>query len=260
LAPLAAIEGVRLASIQKGPGAEQLEALKGRFPVEELDGLDAEGGAFLDTAAVMKSLNLVVTADTAAAHLAGALGVPVWVGLSTVSDWRWMRDREETPWYPTMRFFRQRTLGDWEEVFARMADALRPLAAKSGGPLVRINVSPGEMLDKLSILELKSERFRDAMKLNKVHGELAALRAARDAAAPWPEEAAAVAAQLKAVNAALWDVEDELRRCERDGDFGERFVELARSVCRCNDERAALKRRIDEAIGAPWGEQKEYAP
>jgi tetratricopeptide (TPR) repeat protein len=127
-APLAAVEGVRLVSLQKGPGAEQVAALKGRFPVEELEGLDAEGGAFLDTAAVMKCLDLLVAADTAAAHLAGALGVPAWVALSAVADWRWMIGREDTPWYPSMRLFRQTTLGDWAEVFGRMAEALRPLA------------------------------------------------------------------------------------------------------------------------------------
>jgi hypothetical protein len=121
LAPLAAVEGVRLVSLQKGPGAEQVAALKGRLPVEELEGLDAEGGVFLDTAAVMRCLDLVVTADTAAAHLAGALGAPAWAALSAVADWRWLLGREDTPWYPTLRLFRQKTLGDWGEVFERMA-------------------------------------------------------------------------------------------------------------------------------------------
>jgi tetratricopeptide (TPR) repeat protein len=129
LAPAAAVDGTSLVSLQKGPGVEQLRGLKGQFAVEELDGLDAEGGAFLDTAAVMKCLDLVVTADTAAAHLAGALGVPAWVALSAVADWRWMIGREDTPWYPTLRLCRQRTLGDWGGVFARMAGELVQLAA-----------------------------------------------------------------------------------------------------------------------------------
>ena len=64
---------------------------------------------------------------------------------------------------------------------------------------------------------------------------------------------------MKAVNEVLWDAEDALRACEREGDFGPRFVELARSVYRKNDERAALKRRVNELLGAPWGDQKEYA-
>jgi hypothetical protein len=258
LAPIAAVEGVQLVSLQKGHGADQVRTLKGSCPVEELDGLDAEGGAFLDSAAVMKKLDLVVTADTASAHLAGALGVPVWVALSTVSDWRWMRDREDTPWYPSMRLFQQRSLGEWDEVFAHMAAALRPLVAKARGSVVRVDVSPGELLDKISILEIKSDRIRDAAKVAKVRRELASLLLARDAALSPSGALAVLAAELRAVNAALWDVEDALRRCERDRDFGEQFVELARSVYRLNDERTALKRRIDERLGAPLGEQKEY--
>jgi hypothetical protein len=67
--------------------------------------------------------------DTAAAHLAGALGVPVWVAVAAVADWRWLCEREETPWYPGMRLFRQRRLGEWEEVFGSLAGALRRWAA-----------------------------------------------------------------------------------------------------------------------------------
>ena len=248
LAPLAAVEGVRLVGLQKGPGVEQLKALKGRFAVEEWgEGLDGEGGAFLDTAAVMQGLDLVVTADTAAAHLAGALGVNVWVALSAVADWRWMVGREDTPWYPTMRLFRQAALGDWEEAFGRMADELRRLVGRERrGVPARVEMSPGELLDRIGILEIKGQRMSDPRKRAQVREELAALRGAGDAALNGSEEAVRLAAALKAVNEALWEVEDELRRCEQDGDFGPRFVELARSVYRRNDERGKLKRRINE--------------
>ena len=234
LAPLAAVEGVRLISLQKGPGAEQLRGLKGRFAVEELEGLDAEGGAFLDTAAVMKCLDLVVTADTAAAHLAGALAVPAWVALSAVADWRWMTGREDTPWYATLRLFRQRSLGEWGGVMRRMAGRLRRLAAKRSPALPSAPVSPGELLDKIGILELKARRFADPVKRTQAQAELEALKAARDADVQASEELTRLAAELKAVNEGLWEVEDALRRCERDGDFGPRFVELARSVYRRN--------------------------
>jgi tetratricopeptide (TPR) repeat protein len=131
-APLARLPGVRLYSLQKGPGTEQLAAAGRRLGVAALPAeLDAEGGAFLDTAAVMKTLDLVVTVDTAAAHLAGALGVPVWVAVSQVSDWRWLLGREDTPWYPTMRLFRQERLGEWGPVFERMAAELRYLRASA---------------------------------------------------------------------------------------------------------------------------------
>jgi tetratricopeptide (TPR) repeat protein len=130
-APLAGVPGVRLLSLQKGHGAQEIGQLGGSFEVVDLAAsLDNDGDAFVDTAAVMKNLDVVISSDTAVAHLAGALGVPVWVALSTAADWRWMRDREDSPWYPTMRLFRQRTLGLWSEVFARMAGELAGLAAR----------------------------------------------------------------------------------------------------------------------------------
>jgi Flp pilus assembly protein TadD len=129
-ATLARVEGVRLISLQKGPGAEQLRQLHDRFPVVDWsDMLDETSGPFMDTAALMKSLDLVITSDTVVAHLAGALGIPVWVMLQVTPDWRWLLDREDSPWYPTMRLFRQRQPGDWGDVFARIADQLKVLAA-----------------------------------------------------------------------------------------------------------------------------------
>jgi hypothetical protein len=83
-----------------------------------------EDGAFLDTAALMQNLDLVVSADTAAARLAGALGVQVWLAVAEVADWRWGVTKDETPWYPSMRLFRQERLYDWRPVFQRMAEEL----------------------------------------------------------------------------------------------------------------------------------------
>ncbi|HYV36008.1 MAG TPA: tetratricopeptide repeat-containing glycosyltransferase family protein [Gemmataceae bacterium] len=125
-ARLAAIPGVQLVSLQKGPGTDQLASLAGRCAVRDLGGtLDERAGAFMDTAAVMMNLDLVITSDTAGAHLAGALGVPVWVALPMVPDWRWLLQREDSPWYPTMRLFRQQRRGDWQDVFERIASALQ---------------------------------------------------------------------------------------------------------------------------------------
>jgi Flp pilus assembly protein TadD len=120
-APLAAVPGVRLISLQKGDGEDQIAG--SGFPVEVLEGLDAGPDAFVDTAAVMMGLDLVVTSDTSIAHLAGALGRPVWVALRAVPDWRFMLGRGDSPWYPTMRLFRQAVDGDWGPVFAAMAEA-----------------------------------------------------------------------------------------------------------------------------------------
>ncbi len=122
-APLAAMPGVRLISLQKGEGEAQIAACD--FPVEVLAGLDDGPDAFVDTAAMMMSLDLVVTSDTSIAHLAGALGRPVWVALRLVPDWRFMLGRDDSPWYPSMRLFRQATDGDWRPVFAAMAEALQ---------------------------------------------------------------------------------------------------------------------------------------
>jgi tetratricopeptide (TPR) repeat protein len=118
-APLAEVPGVRLISLQKNEGAEQ--RANAPMAVEDLGpDFDAGRDAFLDTAAAMESLDLVITSDTAIAHVAGALGRPVWVAIRHVPDWRWMLGRADSPWYPTMRLFRQGTAGDWAEVFVRI--------------------------------------------------------------------------------------------------------------------------------------------
>jgi hypothetical protein len=121
-------------------------------------------------------------------------------------------------------------------------------------------IAPGELLDKITILEIKSERMADAEKLRRVRHELAVLRVTWDRVAQSTEELATVARDLRQVNEALWDVEDELRVCEREQQLGERFIERARSVSRHNDRRAALKRRINELLGSSLIEEKSYAP
>jgi hypothetical protein len=135
-APLARLRGVQLVSLQNGPGSEQLREVASQFSVFDLGSrLDETAGAFMDTAAVMKNLDLVVTCDTAIDHLAGALAVPAWLALPFVPDWRWLLQREDSPWYPTVRVFRQSQPGDWQEVFERMAAAIVPqLRGRYDGP------------------------------------------------------------------------------------------------------------------------------
>jgi Glycosyltransferase family 9 (heptosyltransferase) len=118
---IAKLPDVRLISLQKNDGVEQLFDLPPAMKVETLgEDFDASIDAFIDTAAVMETLDLVITSDTAIAHLAGALGRPVWVALKHVPDWRWLLERADSPWYPTMRLFRQRARDDWTGVFAAM--------------------------------------------------------------------------------------------------------------------------------------------
>jgi tetratricopeptide (TPR) repeat protein len=124
--PLAGLDGVRLFSLQKGPGTEQLTEVRERFSIEDLA---SQFQSFQDTAAALKNLDLVITVDSAVAHCAGALAVPVWVLLPFAADWRWFMDREDNPWYPSMRLFRQPEPGNWDSVFVRVVqDLSRQLA------------------------------------------------------------------------------------------------------------------------------------
>ena len=132
--PLAAMKGltglpdVRLISLQKVNGLEQLTALPRGMKVQDLGaGFDPGPDLFVDTAAAMACCDLVITPDTSVAHLAGALGVTAWLALPAVSDWRWMSGRDDSPWYPYTRIFRQTEPGDWTAVFDAMAVALKGL-------------------------------------------------------------------------------------------------------------------------------------
>jgi hypothetical protein len=117
---------VALFSLQKGPCATDLQDEKDHLPVTDLTECL---GDFADTAAAIARLDLVISVDTAVAHLAGALGKPVWVLLPFAPDWRWMLDREDSPWYPTARLFRQTRPGDWPGVFDRVGTALEDTPA-----------------------------------------------------------------------------------------------------------------------------------
>lgn len=122
---LAKIPGVKLISLQRGAKRDELSASSDRpviiFPGDDVD---QSHGAFMDTAAIMMNQDLVITSDTSVCHLAGALGVAVWTLLPFAADWRWLRDRTDSPWYPTMRLFRQKSMGDWGTVFNDVEGAL----------------------------------------------------------------------------------------------------------------------------------------
>ena len=125
--PLSEIDGVELWSLQAGFGTEQLQTWKGSKSIRTVEGLDSNSGAFMDSAAIMKSLDLFITSDTALAHLGGALGVPTWIALNYMPDWRWLLERDDSPWYPSIRLFRQTTMGDWHSVFQRICSEIRIL-------------------------------------------------------------------------------------------------------------------------------------
>ncbi len=260
-APLAGLPEVRLVSLQKGFGTGQIESSGVR--VETL-GEDFDSGphAFLDTAAVMANLDLIVSVDTSVAHLAGAMGRLVFVALKHVPEWRWMLNRSDSPWYPTMRLFRQSARGDWNGVFIEMAKAVQARIAENAArrlpAALHIPAAMGELYDKIAILEIKAERIPDPRKRANVERELVLLQELRRSRGISGAHLDGLAGELKRTNLALWDIEDAIRRCERSGDFGPGFIELARSVYKENDKRAALKREINLLCASAIVEEKYF--
>ena len=126
--PLAQIEDVTLYSLQKGEAAKQMEIKPIGWKIIDYNN---EINDFSDTAGLIANLDLVISVDTAVAHLAGAIGKPVWTLIPFAPDWRWMLNREDSPWYPTMRLFRQSSPGDWESVITKVKDELIKLLANN---------------------------------------------------------------------------------------------------------------------------------
>ena len=162
-APLAAIPGVRLFSLQKGQPTEEIKNASFRRDLYDFgDNFDADGQAFLDTAAIMTSLDLIVTADTSIAHVAGALGRPVHVLLRVEPDWRWLARESDTVWYPSMRLFRQRVAGNWAEPMALIAaDIIARTTQKADSPsldvLPKVSMSFGDLAIQISDWSVKAK-------------------------------------------------------------------------------------------------------
>jgi hypothetical protein len=125
---------------------------------------------------------------------------------------------------------------------------------------ILVEIAPGELLDKITILEIKTERMTDPAKVKNVQVELGILARTRQEAMATSPELTELEAQLKAVNERLWDIEDEIRVREREQDFGPRFIALARSVYHENDRRAALKKAVNQLLQSRIVEEKSYAP
>jgi tetratricopeptide (TPR) repeat protein/precorrin-6B methylase 2 len=156
LAPLAELQGVHFVSLQKGAASDEIINAAPGF---EIVNLGPELEDFCDTAAVISQLDLVICVDTAVAHLAGALGKPVWVMVPTPPDFRWMEGREDSPWYPTMRLFRQRRRGEWGDVVDRIKTELsqrvmqQPSTAAADAT-VSANTAPSPNLSPVQVADL----------------------------------------------------------------------------------------------------------
>lgn len=125
---------------------------------------------------------------------------------------------------------------------------------------IEVPISVGELVDKITILAIKSENITDTTKHANIRREFDALQAVLEPLLAATAALAPLQAELKTINEALWQIEDDIRACERRRDFGPRFIELARSVYQTNDRRAATKRKIDELMGSDLVEEKSYAP
>ena len=274
-APLAELPNVALVVLQKGKGLQEAETVSFADRLIRLgDDFDEGGQAFLDSAAVMMSLDRVVSVDTSILHVAGALGRPTDLLLRREPDWRWLARESDNVWYPSVTLFRQKTAGDWREpmetirdnllrVMGKGSDGEAPASVKSElpseptRPLVPVSV--GELADRRGILDLKTERASQKSVKAEAKRQRAALDPAWEVVLAQNDALVGLDAELRAINAELWEVEDRLRLAEAQKVFDESFVALARSVYRLNDRRSEIKRRIDRMAGSTFTEIKSYA-
>jgi hypothetical protein len=148
-------------------------------------------------------------------------------------------------------------LGAASHALGQLSEEVRSVGPAVGRPILT-EIAAGELIDKITILEIKAGHSSDPERTHNIMMELNVLRAALTRAVAPRSDLDALTIELRATNESIWRVEGDLRECERTGDFGSRFVELARSVYRNNDRRAALKRRINLLLGSRLIEEKLY--
>lgn len=245
-APLADLPGVKLYSLQKDFGREQITQVS--FGQRLVD-LSPRLASFDDTAAAMMNLDLVICCDTSVAHLAGALGKPVWVATGTVPDWRWLLERDDSPWYPTMRLFRQSCRGNWQDVFERITETL---AERVGAPLparpITIEISVGELIDRLALLDVQSQGEGEDAEMARRREELEALSAAFRRSVRSMPALATIHAELREIHREILKYEAAIQRCRVEGDYGQSFVEIVKRAYDEHQRRHEAMRRINELL------------
>ena len=268
-APITRNSQISFLSLQTGFGSEQLDtcSFKDRF-VSCQDQIN-ETWDFLETAAIIANCDLVITSDTSVAHLAGGMGKTTWLLLHKVPDWRWGLEGDTTFWYPSMRLFRQKERGNWDEVMERLAEALQEYFEGSSPPAepaatpqpakpiqdILAPISLGELIDKITILQIKTQHL-EGTALENVKKELEALETTLSDIQLNLDPT--LIQRLKEVNQDLWQIEDDIRDQERQKSFGETFIRLARSVYQQNDRRSAIKKEINTTYGSTFVEEKSY--
>lgn len=263
LAPLAALDGIRLYSLQKGDAAKDLKSVSFKKSITDFSAsLDIGDQAFLDTAAIIQSLDMVVSVDTAVAHLAGALGKPVCLLLRKDPDWRWLAREEDNVWYPKTKLYRQRIAGDWSEPVQRLVVDIAARIGKAAPPLPGtmplVPISVGDLVDRLTILNLKLAHARSSEQAMELRHQATMLETEMQKISKGLPALTDLEKDIAEVNARLWRVEDQIREAEANKAFGDEFVALARSVYELNDKRAALKRKVDDTAGSRFREVKTY--
>ncbi len=278
--PITAQNNLALLSLQKGFGSEQLSDCSFQDCFVNCQPLINETWDFLETAAIIANCDLIITSDTSVAHLAGGMGKTTWLLLKKIPDWRWGLEGDTTFWYPSMRLFRQTENGNWNSVLQRVADTLQQqfptvdsdqpskkkqpkdkedlhtsLTPPHTLPPINAPISLGELIDKITILQIKSQHLKGNA-LHNVQLELTALQTTLKALDLRVDPN--LIQRLQDVNNDLWKIEDSIRDHERNKDFKQNFITLARSVYQQNDLRSAIKKEINITYGSALKEEKSY--
>jgi tetratricopeptide (TPR) repeat protein/GR25 family glycosyltransferase involved in LPS biosynthesis len=275
--PITDSSQISLLSLQKGFGSEQLEtcSFKDRFVSCQNEINDTWD--FLETAAIIANCDLVITSDTSIAHLAGGMGKTTWLLLHKVPDWRWGLEGDTSFWYPSMRLFRQRERGNWDEVMNRLAQELQKHFGDTSTPQLAARTVPktgatpkpaknpekaqnilapislGELIDKITILQIKNQHLQDTA-LEDAKKELDTLETCLNNLKLSIDPA--LTQRLKEVNQELWKIEEEIRDQERQKTLGKNLIHLTRSIYQQNDRRAAIKKEINTTYGSAFTEGK----
>jgi tetratricopeptide (TPR) repeat protein len=245
-AALASVPGVRLIGLQKGLGTEQIR--EARFSITDLGGqLDETAGPFMDTAAVIKNLDLVVAIDSSLNHLAGGLGIPTWLVLPYAPDWRWMMQREDSPWYPKLRIFRQTEFDNWEPIFQRMAEQLANLV-RSRRPEFNPPLSLGEFCDYWTIRRIQSHD--DHHERQNALTDLRHLDTLGHALAIDPDSQVLLT-QLEETNQAIAELRSKLLGLDRRKTNDSSVIDLALEFCEREARRVRLIEELDRLPAAP---------
>lgn len=243
--PLAQIPQVTLYSLQKVNGTEQLQEVNQSMQIITFDHFDEDEGPFMDTAALIRNLNLVITVDTSIAHLAAGLGVEVWVLLPFPADWRWMLDCTDTPWYPNMRLFRQQERGDWQSVMQDVVTALheklsltKPVSTKQTNPDKKI-IHPPLIMNMPSVSSIFA-----AEAAHDVQSVIAEHIASHKTCMEQSDELKQLTQQLLIVNKQLWQLERNMP--QNKSIFDEDFMKHMQEACTVHALKKILVHNINE--------------